>query len=562
MKRLLLIFALLLNIACIAQEDKTVTITVSGTGKTIEDAKLNALRSAIEQTFGAFISSKTEILNDNLVKDEIVSVANGNVQKYEVVSQVEIPNIGYSITLYATVSIDKLTYFAESKGVTVEFKGNLFAANIKLQKLNEDAEQKVMFELFGIVHEKFQTSFDYLIETKEPILDDNQTNYLVPIKVEAICNKNYDLTVNYLIKVLNSISISDSQLNDYSKLKKKTYKIVISYKLKDYIFNFRNEISFKLIERISKSWNFYLGCFDVENGITVFHGPSGIRFPDQFHEWEKIFVPFTVLNYYQYSERGLSEFTNGKIDIDNLIFKQDNYQNDLHVIFPYAGNKAGSFEWYDIKSLTELEKIKNYTVKSSGIISKFNNGGYVIYEKNGNGIVAYPFKINLYNNWGKEENFSKSLGTSSKLFDGRFNTEKISLNSENNVGKVFKKLNYAGFNDWVIPSADELSLVFKNVYLLGLNNDIYSYYTFYSSTEYLDKYFQNSRYVFTYKIDGYYKLFMEKCKLDKDFNMKNDFQIYLSNSAPKVDITTFIDPDKFPKTENFQPIRYFKTIQP
>lgn len=562
MKKLILTFILLLNITCIAQEDKTVTLTVSGTGKTIEDAKLNALRSAIEQAFGAFISSKTEILNDKLVKDEIVSVTNGNIQKYDVVSQVEIPNIGYAITLNATVSIDKLAYFAESKGVTVEFKGNLFAANIKLQKLNEDAEQKVMFELFGIVHEKFQTSFDYLIQTKDPILDDGQINYLVPIKVEAICNQNYDLTVNYLIKVLNSISITDSQLTDYSKLKKKTYKIVISYKLKDYIFYFRNELSFKLIKRLSESWNFYLGCFDVENGITIFHGPTGIRFPDQFNEWEKTFVPFTVLNYYQYSERGLSEFTNGKIEIDNLIFKQDNYQNDLHVIFPYAGNNAGSFEWYDIKSLTELEKIKNYTVKPSGIISKFKNGGYVIYEKNGNGIVAYPFNLNLYNNWGKEESFSEALGTSSKLFDGKLNTEKISLSSENNIGKIFRKLNYAGFKDWIIPSADELSLVFKNVLLLGLNKDIDSFDTFYSSSEVGDKYSVNPRYVYAFTIGRYYKSFMGKCKLNKDVNMKDDFEIKLSDSKPKSDITTFIDPDKFPETENFQPIRYYKTIQP
>ena len=136
MRKTLLVFCLLINLQVNAQEDKTVTLTVSGTGKTIEEAKTNALRSAIEQAFGAFISSKTEILNDNLVKDEIVSVANGNVQKYDIVSQVEIPNNGYAITLSATVSILKLISFAESKGVEVEFKGGMFAQNIKLQKLH------------------------------------------------------------------------------------------------------------------------------------------------------------------------------------------------------------------------------------------------------------------------------------------------------------------------------------------------------------------------------------------------------------------------------------------
>ena len=70
-----------------SQEDKTVTLTVSGTGKTLEESKTNALRSAIEQAFGAFISAKTEILNDNLVKDEIVSVSNGNIQSFEILNE-------------------------------------------------------------------------------------------------------------------------------------------------------------------------------------------------------------------------------------------------------------------------------------------------------------------------------------------------------------------------------------------------------------------------------------------------------------------------------------------
>ena len=96
--------------------DKTVTLVVSGQGKTQDEAKQNALRSAIEQAFGTFISSKTEILNDNLVKDEIISVANGNIQKYEVISEVQIENKDYATTLKATVSVDKLVTFIENKG--------------------------------------------------------------------------------------------------------------------------------------------------------------------------------------------------------------------------------------------------------------------------------------------------------------------------------------------------------------------------------------------------------------------------------------------------------------
>jgi len=46
-----------------AQDEKTATLVVSGQGKTADEAKTNALRSAIEQAFGAFISSNTTILH-------------------------------------------------------------------------------------------------------------------------------------------------------------------------------------------------------------------------------------------------------------------------------------------------------------------------------------------------------------------------------------------------------------------------------------------------------------------------------------------------------------------
>ena len=51
-----------------------VTLTTMGDGATLEEAKNNALRNALEQAYGAFMSSSSIILNDELTKDEIVSV--------------------------------------------------------------------------------------------------------------------------------------------------------------------------------------------------------------------------------------------------------------------------------------------------------------------------------------------------------------------------------------------------------------------------------------------------------------------------------------------------------
>ena len=107
------------------------------------------------------------------------------------VSQVEVPGIGYSITLNATVSISKLTSFAQSKGVSVEVKGGLFASNIIQQELNEKAELISLQNILNTSNELLKKSFDYSIETKgNPTL--NNGKYDIPLKIIVKPNKNFN----------------------------------------------------------------------------------------------------------------------------------------------------------------------------------------------------------------------------------------------------------------------------------------------------------------------------------------------------------------------------------
>ena len=267
MKKLILIFTLLINIACIAQEDKTVTLTVSGTGKTIEEAKTNALRSAIEQAFGAFISSKTEILNDNLVKDEIVSVANGNVQKYDVVSQVELPNVGFAITLSATVSISKLTFFAESKGVEVEYKGGMFAQNIKLQKLNEQSEEKATKNLIEVYIQLLESSFDFNLITSDPVLVQGQSDiYKINFTVKTIANDNYNKFINYFKETLSKVQAINEEATNFIKVGKPIYNLNID----NIVYKFRSLNSFHNIEKFFICSQLLATSFKVNSNVGDF----------------------------------------------------------------------------------------------------------------------------------------------------------------------------------------------------------------------------------------------------------------------------------------------------
>ena len=121
-------------------ENKDVSITASGSGKTLEDAKQAALRSATEQAFGAFISSKTEMFNDQVVADQMASVSSGNIKSYEVLNQDQLPDGRWVVTLKTLVSVDKLTSFVKAKGIAIEINGGMFALNIKQQALNEQGE--------------------------------------------------------------------------------------------------------------------------------------------------------------------------------------------------------------------------------------------------------------------------------------------------------------------------------------------------------------------------------------------------------------------------------------
>jgi hypothetical protein len=135
------------------------------------------------------------------------------------------------VTLKAIVSVDKLTKFVQSKGVTIQIKGGLFAMNIKQQILNEQAEIKAISSLVGLLHEPMQQSFDYVLKSSEPkALDAESKNWEIPIVVTATANKNMDFCANYFIKTISSLSLSPEEVTTYKNLNKPVFIVNINYK--------------------------------------------------------------------------------------------------------------------------------------------------------------------------------------------------------------------------------------------------------------------------------------------------------------------------------------------
>lgn len=273
MRKIFLFLALAINFYTYSQNDKTVTLVVSGQGKTQDEAKQNALRNAIEQAFGSFISSNTEILNDELVKDEIVSIANGNIQKFEVLSEVEVPEVGHAITLKATVSVTKLTSFVESKGAEIKFKGSLFGENLRQQSINENAELQAIINLCEVSNEILSKSIDYSIEVDEPVkaslmrsFEPQQDDYQILYTIKLSPNKNFDQFVKYFYSNVKAISMPVPVQENYIKLNKDIYYLTVN---NDEKYFFRNPSTVIALQNLFLKSNQYLHNYKVVSNLDT-----------------------------------------------------------------------------------------------------------------------------------------------------------------------------------------------------------------------------------------------------------------------------------------------------
>jgi hypothetical protein len=393
-------------------ENKDVTIIASGSGKTLEDAKQSALRSATEQAFGVFISSKTEILNDQVVADQMASVSSGNIKSYEILNQDQLPDGRWGITLKTVVSIDKLTSFVQAKGIAIEIKGGMFALNIKQQLLNEQGEIKAVAAMVGLLHEPLQISFDYVIKSSDPkSLDAESKNWEIPLVVTATCNKNIDFCANYFKKTLSALSLTSAEVETYKSLNKQVFPVSFNYIGQNIIFYLRKQTSINAINTLRSNWNFYTRLFAVQSGMDESFGNGQGRL----------------------------------FDIDG----NNRYGDGNTISFPTAGNIAGTFTWNDKRTLSQIEQMTGYAVKPRGVISNFKNGGFVVWEKDGHGLVAALCDIGGYN-WT----------------DAKFACDELVMN---------------GYSDWYLPAKDDLQALYTNLYQSGIGG--FAKASYWSSTE-------------------------------------------------------------------------------
>lgn len=217
-----------------AQVVEDVTLVTTASAPTEEEAIVLALRSAIEQTYGAFVSANTSILNDEIVRDEVVSVSHGNVKSYEILSSLILKNGHVEVTLNSTISISKLISFAKSKGADAEFAGQTFSMNMKLMNLKGKNALAAYENMCIQAEELLDGAFDYKIDIEDPVIAEattedhkRESGYLFNVKVKVLATPRTSQIFELISNTLKSIRLSNSEVEDFKRVGKDVYNYIL-----------------------------------------------------------------------------------------------------------------------------------------------------------------------------------------------------------------------------------------------------------------------------------------------------------------------------------------------
>jgi len=261
------------------------TLVVSASAATEDEAIKNALRSAIEQTYGTFVSANTTLLNDELVKDEVVTISSGNIKEYSKVGSFKSANGQISVTLKATVCISKLVTYAKSKGASAEFAGATLAMNVKMYELNKNAELKALGNLIEYMKKNLSNAFSRNIQISEPSAGEldggydyseelfnwmtNLRNnyYKIVMTISYDVNKNTESFITYINNALESISINENEYNSIRDLGIETTSARFPFIRKNFKFRNNGEKLNELGRELLKSFDDAFGHFYVVDNL-------------------------------------------------------------------------------------------------------------------------------------------------------------------------------------------------------------------------------------------------------------------------------------------------------
>ena len=424
-------FCFLLQILSYSQNENLSTNSL-GYGKSCEEARKDALRNALNKVAGSQIFSKTEVVNDEIVTDEINMLTSGNIMKYEEIVKCIFESGVWKTELNVEISKLELKKFIDGRGKAVSISGEYLKQKIEQELESEKTELKVVKQIILQFDLNKMDPFDFDISIGQVSIQDGNVCTL-PAEITVKTNLNFVNAYLKLIKELETISLTtNDQLFRESTLKHKNFKL----KMNDYEFNLRNSAS--LLEIV----NHYNKLIKMCDKFTIVDG---------------------CLN-----EMFLEVSSKSSTFNDDLIFpKTGSVVKTIKGSFTKTIEEIGSLDRINIFSSNKLEAYKmNNMVSTDLVLMKYSETNPIEYqlirqslEDKLNKIVfdtprgEINFSYNIkFDNGGKENSLFVFDKISDELFRYEVNNclRNVKLKSSKLCGDYINTLDTLSYNlSWV-----------------------------------------------------------------------------------------------------------------
>jgi len=117
---LVVIAVFTLSFSYAAEPEKMAKVIATGVGIDLDKAKQNAIRNAVEQVIGTYVSSDTLVQNNQVIKDQILSYSGGYVKETKVLSEEKTDDGLFTTKIEALVISTKIRKKIESLNIAVK----------------------------------------------------------------------------------------------------------------------------------------------------------------------------------------------------------------------------------------------------------------------------------------------------------------------------------------------------------------------------------------------------------------------------------------------------------
>ena len=235
-------------------------IRVSGEGSTVEQAKENAFRTAVQQRAGAIVLSERQAINDKLTKDNISLFSAGFVDDFKII---DINQTGSTIkiTMDVVVSESKLLNQVLNTGQTTQgINGERAGA-----ALNTFVDSK----------EKGDRMLDVILSTYPKnafIVEQKPFTLSVDVNRNAVISVPYSLKWNYdyIVSMNEAMTLVEDKVGLTGFLNLAPSNVIIMAKNpKDLLFGSKNFYKFNDVPTLNRIKNAMLGSNEVRLMLAI-----------------------------------------------------------------------------------------------------------------------------------------------------------------------------------------------------------------------------------------------------------------------------------------------------